>query len=172
MGINMSVHPAPAALRQITDAAVRDISRRVARAELSESAVEPFETEDVRSLITVTQGDYELTFVFSAASPVLTAFAQNMRHGQMPDTSGVEACACEFLNILCGRIVSQFNRRLHVSARFGVPQVVDGLFSYKTRHEADTHYEFCYRCRYGLILVRTLFRWNAEKCSESAETAF
>lgn len=172
MGINTSVQPVPAALRQITDAAVRDISQKVAHTELTESTVEPFKTDGVRSLITVTQGDYELTFVFSAASSVLAAFARNMRHGQMPDAGGVETCACEFLNILCGRIVSQLNRRLHVSARFGVPQVVDGFFSYKTRRETDTHYEFCYRCRYGLILVRTLFRWNAECRSKSAETAF
>lgn len=86
-------------------------------------------------------GDYTLHLSLCLPTSVLQELAVGMRRGADTDEDTATAYVTEFFNILCGKIVSTLNQRSHVSSRFGIPQVVDGVPP-PSASSTDYYYQF------------------------------
>lgn len=63
------------------------------------------------------EGDYQIELRFLAEPHVFFRMAQNMT-GHEPDLDEVKEYAMEFVNVLCGRFVSELYKATRTSARF------------------------------------------------------
>lgn len=136
-------------LSEITDRAVKDISKKVARMDMLNADAVPVEEDgaDSCSLVTTAKGDYELTIVFCAGFRVMRAIAENMKRGESANEEDIAIYTKEFFNILCGHVVSALNRAIHASARFGIPQFLIGPFrndQYNMQAASALYYQSCY----------------------------
>lgn len=110
------------------DSAVRDVTMKIARLNLTTISPAEFRAGDTSSLVSKVDGDYSMILVFCADAHVLYAITRSMKHGEPCDEQDVEIYMREFFNILCGRIVSMLNNDTHSSSRFNIPQLLKGSY--------------------------------------------
>lgn len=145
-------------LSEITDRAVKDISKKVARVEMHNADSAVIDDENSSSLVTTAKGDYELTIVFYTSICVMRAITENMKRGESADEEDIAVYTKEFFNILCGHVISMLNRSIHASARFGIPQFLKGPYREDEHSMPQALNEMCYQCSYGPVKIRTIFQ--------------
>lgn len=143
-------------LLEITDHVVKDISRRVAHLEIQSVAAASIDIADSSSLVMNTDGNYPLTMVLYADSRVLRGITLHMKHGETFDDDEVLVYTTEFFNILCGHVITEVNNRSHTVTRFGIPQIVKGV--YNLLPPARKMESLFYNSNYGPVIVQTFCR--------------
>lgn len=140
------------------DAAVKDVSRRVAKLEMVNTDSAEIDMLDAISLVITTKGDYCLTIVFYAGSAVLRAITENMKREATTSNDEIVIYITEYFNILCGHIVTAMNRMASTSARFGIPEIVKGSYFSKEDSKKEECQEFFYHCPYGTVSLGTMYK--------------
>lgn len=142
-------------LFEILDSAVKDISHRVVNIDVVNSPDNNKKTSlQPCSVYTKTKGDYEMTFVLSTDYEVLKQMTQNMKRGAEASEEEVPLYIQEFLNILCGHIVSKMNKRTNLKVFFDVPSFVKGEFEPKGKGKFTKQYY--YDSPYGSLGIKVL----------------
>lgn len=85
--------------------------------------------DDIISLVTTTKGDYSFEMAMYAHEYMINAICQNMKHSTQINKEDIQDYVGEFFNIICGQIVSNFNRQTKKSALFSIPKVIYGYFN-------------------------------------------
>lgn len=116
------------------------------------------DSENVNTLIVTTKGDYCLTIAFYADIQVLRGITENMKRGAKASDTDIEIYTTEYFNILCGHVITNFNRESHTSARFSIPKMVKGCYMESVPFEAQKRQELFYNCTYGPIKLETLYQ--------------
>lgn len=148
----------PDSLEPIIDEAVALVSRRLGGMEVRRRCCEPPGGKDAAGLSVRVQGDYAMTLCMLADPPLLRAVTAHMARGE-PEAAELEYAA-EFFNILSGRIISCFNHRRGLSARFGIPRLLVG----SPPAAEDAQRELCYDCGCGVMrLYYTPPRFEADR---------
>lgn len=145
-------------LFEVLDSAMKDISHRVGKLDV----VNLPEGSGITSLQpccvhTRTKGDYEMTFVLCTDYEVLKEMTRNMKHGVEASEDDVPLYMEEFLNILCGHIVSKMNKRTNLKVFFDIPCFVKG--EYKAANEEKTKLtgKYCYDSPCGSLELQVLY---------------
>lgn len=73
------------------------------------------------AVYTTTKGAYQVQLVLCASRKTLRRIAQGMLGESSDDPEEIEEAAKEFLNILCGNIVSEIARRYRANVLFSPP---------------------------------------------------
>lgn len=107
------------ALLEIVQNVVTDVCWKMAKLQLEkcDSALEP----GGHAFTVSTSGAYQLTLSIWMGFSLMRIIADQMSHGGAEGDEDVVMYNQEFVNILCGNIISQINRRFKRSARFGIP---------------------------------------------------
>ena len=144
-------------LFDILDSAVKDISRRVVNIDVTNSS-DSNEISSSRpcSVYTRTRGDYDMTFVLSTDYAVLKQMTRNMKRGAQTNEEEVPLYMQEFLNILCGHIVSKMNKRTNLKVFFDVPNFMQGEFKPGGGAPAKFTEDYYYDSPYGLLGIKVL----------------
>lgn len=144
---------------EILDTAMKNISKRVAKLDMFNSATVEIDKDKSCSFVITTKGDYCLTIVLYAGNDVLRAITENMKRGETADESDIAVYTTEYFNILCGHVISAMNNSIHASARFGVPQMVKGRYMEDdSPNSMENKQELFYKCAYGPLKVETLYK--------------
>lgn len=141
---------------EILDRAIKDISKRVAKLDITDADITPISVEDSSSLVSTTNGDYIITIVLHTGDNVLRAITENMKRGSCDDESDITTYTTEYFNILCGHIVSTMNNKAHKKARFSVPLLVKG--EYKEDISADDRQQLFFSSIHGPLKLETLYK--------------
>lgn len=144
-------------LYEILDSAVKDITKRVAKMELTNVGTSDIDQEKARSLVTTTHGDYVLTIIFHTSDVVLKGITRNMKRGGDVEESDIAIYAAEYFNILCGHVISAMNRKAHTAARFGIPKVIKGGYQEDVA-EGKQGRALYYASPLGTVKVETYFQ--------------
>lgn len=147
-------------LSNIVDTAVTDISKRVAKLEFTKAETTDFKGDKICSLVTTAKGDYDLTVILYAGSQVLRAIAVNMKRGVAVSDEDIVIYTTEYFNILCGHIISMINTLNKKKARFGVPQIMRGMYQEALDAAPIERWEHIYNCPVGLMKLETLYRYS------------
>lgn len=144
-------------LFEILDSAVKDISHRVVKLDVvnmpENSCVTALQPCNIH---TKTNGDYEMTFVLCTDYQVLKEMTRNMKRGAEASEEDVPLYMQEFLNILCGHIVSKMNKRTNLKVFFDVPCFVRGEFKAKNEDQSKFSGKYCYDSPYGSLELQVL----------------
>lgn len=144
-------------LFEVLDSAVKDISHRVVKIDvvnLPDGASVP--SLQPCNIYTKTRGDYEMTFVLCTDYAVLKEMTRNMKRGAEASEEDVPLYMEEFLNILCGHIVSKMNKKEKLKVFFDVPCFVRG--EYRADETASDKFEgsYHYDSPYGSLELKVL----------------
>ena len=143
-------------LFEILDSAVKDISHRVVAIDVVNSSdSSELASSQPCSIYTRTKGDYDMTFVLSTDFAVLRQMTRNMKRGAEASEEEVPLYMQEFLNILCGHIVSRMNKRANLKAFFDVPNFMQGEFKPGSGTPAKFT-EYYYSSPYGMLEIKVL----------------
>lgn len=142
-------------LVSILDTAVKDISTKVAKLNISKTIPCPIDSSSTASLSITTSGDYRLTIIFHADMQLFRIIAKNMKRKELTDDTDLEIYVTEFFNVLCGHVVSMINNHINRSARFGIPSFYKGFYELQSPDNQDYHQTIYYRCDYGVIEIET-----------------
>lgn len=134
-------------IKQIFDASILDISKRVGKLEVIES----YDGDDVEfeapyTVFVTTNGDFQEVFSFSADKTVLETIATNMMHGANVSEESMKYCAVEFFNILCGQVISSINRTYKTKTRISVPSFAEDMTSKSEGRRVWKQLVYCYSC--------------------------
>lgn len=116
-------------LFEVLDSAVKDISHRVVKIDvvnIPEGGKLP--AAQPCSVYTKTRGDYEMTFVLYTDYKLLEKMTSNMKRGAAATEEEIPLYMEEFLNILCGHIVSNMNKEEKLKVFFDVPRFIRGEY--------------------------------------------
>lgn len=139
-------------LSEITDKAVKSVSQRLAAIEMQGPCeARPLKGADMLSILAY--GDYQLNIRMYAEHGVIASITRNMLHADEMDEDTKTVYLSEYFNILCGGIVSSYNRAMRASARFGIPQV-NALPP--PSKGCSVVSELCYQCDSGIIKLEFL----------------
>lgn len=126
---------------RIVDCTVRDITKRMSGIHLIRTDKEPWTLDNaVSSLVTEVAGDYSFTVTCCADNKLLHTIAEHMKRSPVSDDE-VGIYTTEYFNTLCGHVVSQINHLNQASARFKVPQFIEGPDNAHKDAFFDIHYE-------------------------------
>lgn len=141
-------------LYEVLDSAVKDISHRVVKIDVVNvperggiPALQPC------NIYTKTRGDYEMTFVLCTEYEMLKKMTSNMKRGAEASEEDVPLYMEEFLNILCGHIVSKMNKSEKLKVFFDVPRFVRGEYR-GNGSPAGFSGEYCYDSPYGSLELK------------------
>ncbi len=116
-----------AEVEKILDSSVKDISRRVGKLEVIDSQKGSVgKLESPYHVFVVTTGEIQGVFSLCVDGKVMETMARNMMHGADVGEKDIEYCAMEFVNILCGQMISRINRTYNTRVRFSVPNIKRG----------------------------------------------
>lgn len=144
-------------LSEISDAAMKDISARVAGLKVHsvlEDETGTLSKKEIYSLVISTQGDYSISIVLSTDAKILYTITSNMKRGRALEEGDIPIYAGEFFNILCGHIVSTINIKQHIKARFGIPVLKRRTEQAKSGSTSHRHF---YRCQEGIMELEIIF---------------
>lgn len=146
----------PIDLFYIVDSAVKDISKRVAKLNISNTESVKIEADDTCTLYTTTSGDYHLTIALHTDSRVLRAITENMKRSAAVSEEDIAIYPIEYFNILCGHVVTAMNNIQRTKARFDIPRIIIG--PYETIYNTpEQRWEYCYDCPYGPVKLETFY---------------
>ncbi len=142
-------------ITNIMDASVKDISKRVAKIDVSVEAEDMYhEPSTPYTLFVTTSGDLQLTLSLCTDKSVLKTITENMKRGQDASDEDILIYTSEYFNILCGHIVSSINRNFLLKTDFSVPQVVEGI-CFRPK-EDEIHHQRFYNYNCGTVKFETL----------------
>ncbi len=140
----------------ILDAVFKDITKKVTKIDMYNVELATLD-EKSNSLIISTFGDYKMTFVFCASTSVVKAITESMKRGKVLDTIEMELYAKEYFNILCGRIVTIINNSTRKSAKFTVPNIIDGIYLHNITPKNLNTKELFYNSNYGVVKMQAIY---------------
>ena len=109
-------------ISEIIDKSVKDISKRVAKIDVSKEKINLLgKLETPYTIFSAINGDYQIILSFCTDRAVLKAIAENMMHGKELNEDEVLIYTSEYFNILCGHVVSSINREFYLKSSFSVP---------------------------------------------------
>ncbi len=144
-------------LNEIVDNSFKDITKRVAKIEMSNIDYATFDNETSKSLVINTFGDYELTIVFYTGIDVMRAITENMKRGKKAADSEISIYTKEYFNIFCGRVITTVNNITKKSVKFSVPDVIDGLYSDDATQDDFNLNELYYDSEYGPAKIQVIY---------------
>ena len=144
-------------LFEILDSTVKDISHRVTNIDVvylpenkKLSSSRPY------SVYTKTKGDYEMTFALSTDYEVFKQMTRNMKRGAEAGEDEVPIYIQEFLNILCGHIVSKMNKRTNLKVFFDIPCFMEGKFRSVSGTPDKFKKKYYYDTPYGMLRIKVV----------------
>lgn len=115
-------------VEEIFDDAFVKISRKIISLELHRKAVKKM---DIKYLEMVqTRGNFASTIVCGFSPLMFDTIIKNMNGGEMPSEDEKVLYINEYVNIICGRALSEINNQMGVSSRLTVPTLcldADGI---------------------------------------------
>lgn len=150
-----------AEVEKILDSSVKDISRRVGKLEVIDSRKGSVgKLESPYDIFVVTTGEFQEVFSFCVDRKVMETMARNMMHGADVEEKDIEYCAMEFVNILCGQMISRINRAYNTRVRFSVPSIRRGSCSDDDARKIWNQRSYSYSC--GVAKFTVLKNYRAE----------
>lgn len=141
---------------EIVDNTFKDITKKVAKIEMSNIDYATFDDETSKSLVINTFGEYKITIVFYTGINVMRAITENMRKGKKAADSEINIYIKEYFNIFCGRVITTMNNITKMSAKFSVPNFIDGIYSDNTtQYDLDLK-ELYYSSDYGPVKIQVI----------------
>ncbi|MCQ4726098.1 chemotaxis protein CheX [Anaerotignum faecicola] len=142
-------------ISEIIDKSVKDISKRVAKIDVSKEKINLLgKLEAPYTIFSAINGDYQIILSFCTDRAVLKAIAENMMHGKELNEDEVLIYTSEYFNILCGHVVSSINREFYLKSSFSVPKIVEGV-DIPISHSHVRHQMF-YDYSYGTAKIEAL----------------
>lgn len=141
---------------EIVDSTFKDITKKVAKLEMSNIDFATFDNETSKSLVINTFGDYKITIVFYTGVDVMRAITENMKRGKKADDSEINIYTKEYFNIFCGRVITTMNNITKMSVKFSVPNFIDGLYSDDAAQNDLNLKELYYSSDYGPVKIQVI----------------
>lgn len=121
-------------MKEIMDECMVQVARQMLSLELKPVDGSLDDLKEYNLVIASIKGSYEMTMVMAAEKSLFRMIAEHMSRGRATECD-ISEYAIEYFNVLCGRIISIFNRRMKTAYRFKVPVYKEDLYLCSTKLE-------------------------------------
>lgn len=84
--------------------------------------------EDLCTVYTTFNGGYDVRFAFCAERSFMKRITENIAEEPVTDQEDIEEYMKEFINVICGHVVSIVYYKTKTGARFHAPRFTDGFY--------------------------------------------
>ena len=136
-------------VEKIFDDAFVAVSQKIISLELHRK---PKGKTDVKYLeIVHTKGKFVSTIICGFSSLMFDTIVKNMNGGKMPSEEEKILYINEYVNIVCGRALSEINNQMGIPSRLTVPRLYSDAESINIEQRKEEHEVLFYETEYGEI---------------------
>lgn len=142
-------------VNQIFDDAFTALTQKVSGVEVTRCTDIDF-SQKTHRFVVKTKGMFQGQILAELEHELLGAIGKGINKGRKLQEAEKILFAMEYLNIVCGRALSEINNQTGTSSRLTVPQYITGKMPEKM--SGSGYEELCYQSEYGKLNIKVIYK--------------
>ncbi len=115
-------------------------------------------TDNIMTGIVTTRGMFQALIICEMQNSLCDKLVLEMNLGDKLNLDDQILYIKEYLNIICGKALSDINNQLGSRSKLSVPHIVQGSYGLEEKHDYILKHEFIYASDYGRMNVSVYYK--------------